>query len=80
MAGYQTTPGNKRRAGHADPTIRAHAKRVGLTKADGYETWMVDTLTDLMHWAVQHGVDFEKTLRISGGHFFTEAKGHGDPR
>ena len=72
---YVLSRGNARRGRNGGETVRAHAKKGGLTKADGVDTWLVDTLTDIMHWATQKNVDFDDALRIARDHLDTEAKG-----
>jgi hypothetical protein len=37
------------------------------------ESAACDAMTNLMHWCVQNGVDFENALRLAEGHFYSEA-------
>jgi len=43
--------------------------------ADEEDVTARDTMTDLMHWCAEMGIDFEEELRVARGHFAAEKEG-----
>jgi hypothetical protein len=76
---YVKTKQNERRAVCGFASIREGGldDSAGTSDAD-VPFAFVDTLTNLMHFAEQHGHDFDDLLRIARGHFEIERTGEED--
>jgi hypothetical protein len=44
-------------------------------KSEGYQTLLIDLLTDLRHYSVSMGLKFEQAVKMSEMHFYAEARG-----
>lgn len=53
---------NLKRAGWALAALQAFMEETGLAEADGFDTAIGDLLGDLMHLAVELGLDFDGLL------------------
>jgi hypothetical protein len=69
---------NKARAKRIIPTLAAYVEVMdtdeGEYGAEPLEEQLSDLLTDLMHWADTHKIDFKGRLRVAENNHYNETK------